>query len=279
MIKPLTSSKVNPNPYNVQDLLRPNQSAPDLRKLLTLVDILLNLAPLEDQSIKSTLIEYLLRLANPQAPKAIKSWARKQLLFLRCRECKNAPSDSTKSQIPLCSLCYENQISKSKCLNCLLTYNDSSLLTPCKHICIFCCNMLIKKSKKNCQICSTSFKPVRSLIDSLQLTCSDCTLSKTLSNEPFTRLECSHFLCSRCVRSCISKSVCPVDSVPLSSKTKNIALEYISDTCYLCKTRKKREKITFKTCCPVTLCIKCTKIRSKCPNCLTPLSPQINSQY
>ena len=278
-MKPLTSSKENPNPYNVKDFLKPDHSAPDLSKLLNLVDIFFKYAPKEDQSINSRLIDFLGHLTDPSSPKIISSWANKQLLVLKCKNCKNALSDFTVSQYPLCSLCYNQLKSSSTCLYCLIAYNDRSLPIPCNHICIFCCNMHLKKGKKTREVCSDLFESVTSLINNFELTCSKCNVKKSLSIEPFTRLQCSHSLCSHCIKICISEKKCPIDSSPIDSKTINISLEYISDTCYTCKTRKKRKKITFKTCCTAPLCLKCKKSRSKCPNCLTPIPPQIKSQY
>lgn len=271
MLKPKGSTVVNQAAYDIQELLRPIRTELSISNLMTIADSILALIPQEDLSIRNSLLNHLQPLAQNQAPRALKSWALHKISLFLCQNCKNSPSDISNSPLSLCNSCFNTLKTKSKCFNCLIVYNKDELLTPCKHFCVFCCNLILQKGQKVCKVCSVSIKQMKESLKSIILDCSKCKSSKSLLEDPYMMLQCGHFFCSRCLKKCISNKKCSIDDCVIKARYINLAIEYISDVCIECKLRKTRNKFFAKSCCPASLCVKCSKNSFGCPNCLTPL--------
>lgn len=271
MLKPKGNSEINPVPYNIQELLAPERSELTISNLMFITDCILDLIAQEEPSIRTSLLTYLRPLATNQAPKALKSWASHKLSSLLCKHCKNSPSDPSIHPLSLCNSCFNTLKGKSNCINCLITYENAGHLTPCRHLCIFCCKLFLQKGKNACKACNVSLKTMKNTLKEIVLECSGCKKSKSLIDESYMLLQCGHFFCSGCVKKCVYDKKCLIDNCLIRSKYVNMALEYISDICNQCRLRKTRKKFVVKNCCSFSLCLKCSKNSTGCPNCLTPL--------
>lgn len=217
-----------------------------------------------DESKLSEISQQLTSIRNMQSMNSpYINWLNSKIASLMCKKCKKHPA--CKAQFPyfLCKRCLSEAEESVRCYLCQQNHPED-YKTVCKHLCIFCACMQLRKNKNECAVCNRDLKNLKFR----QFDCDGCNGSaKNLIKDLILLLKCKHLHCGNCLAKCIKSKNCLIDNKPLSERNLKYIAGYLTDACYICKTRKPWNRFFSKSCCNYTICIKCQAESFECLGC------------
>jgi hypothetical protein len=265
------NSKPNPKAFNVKSLFKSIQKPkPKNEELIKLAKKLIQYCVINDQSICNKVFDEVYNcLRSEELTKTQKADLSQMLLQVACQKCLDRPKVLNLSPFLLCKECYDqtegSQI--SKCYNCQCSYEDTKFHFACKHLCLFCASLFIRKGAQACPKCKIDLSPYIGRLREKLFKCSQCKADKSLINDKIIKLECRHYHCEVCLLRDIKSKYCITANCELSGPQINFALNFISAKCKICKKRHAMDNFVIKQCCLEDVCKGCQGENQNCLGC------------
>lgn len=255
--------------FDLSEFLVLKETTVSNEELMKLTDKVLSFfSNITNESVQVDILGQLSAMKTEQTNPSRVKWLDSKINIFLCRKCKRNPSCKNEYPHFLCRKCLDEVNESKRCYICQQNYSND-LKIGCKHLCIFCASVQLRKNNQQCPICKFDFK-------NLLLKEESCDFHKSgpkyFIKDLILQLKCKHKFCGKCLLECVKRKECILDSKPISERNIKYIIGFISDTCFKCKTRKYWNKLFDKSCCYLPICIKCQNDSSQCLVCNSSLS-------